>query len=85
MLVLLIDGRVNSVSRVYSDHFLSGLIPEGLRPSKQTNVSLAPYAGDWGRFQCRAAFYPDGRIRVSILSPQAITTGYTSQALCMPM
>lgn len=85
MLVLLIDGRVNSASRVYSDHFLSGLIPERLRPSRQTNVSFAPYAGDWGRFQCRAAFYPDGRVRISILSPQAISTGYTSQALCLPI
>ncbi len=85
MLVLLVDGRVDASSKVYRDHFLGGIIPEGLRPSRQTNVSFAPYAGDWGRFQCRAAFYPDGRIRVSIISPQAIATGYTSQAICVPI
>lgn len=78
-LVMRVSGNVSSSSRFFSDYYATGKIPKDKLPSTSVNCALAQYEGTWGRFCARGCILDDGRARLSLISPQAITTGYTSE------
>lgn len=78
-LVMRVSGNISSSSRFFSDYYTAGKIPKDKRPSTSVNCAFAPYEGTWGRFLARGCIMDDGRARLSLISPQAIQTGYTSE------
>ena len=78
-LVMRVSGNIYSSSRFFSDYCTTGKIPKDKMPSTSVNCALAQYEGTWGRFFARGCILDDGRARLSLVSPQAIQTGYTSE------
>lgn len=78
-LVMRVSGSINSTDKIFKDFYTSGKIPKDKLPSTSVNCALAQYEGTWGRFCARAGIMDDGRARLSIIAPQAIQTGYTTE------
>ena len=78
-LVMRVSGDVNSSSGLFTDYYTTGKIPKDKLPSKPVNCALAQYEGTWGRFCARGCILDDGRVRLSLIAPQSIQTGYTSE------
>ena len=78
-LVMRVSGNIYSSSRFFSDYYTTGKIPKDKLPSTSVNCALAQYEVTWGRFFARGCILDDGRARLSLVSPQAIQTGYTSE------
>lgn len=78
-LVMCVSGNVRSNVKFFADYYTTGKIPKDKLPSTSVNCALAQYEGTWGRFCARGCILDDGRARLSLISPQAIQTGYTSE------
>lgn len=78
-LVMRVSGNVSSTNRFFQDYYTTGKIPKDKLPSTSVNCALAQYEGTWGRFCARGCIVDDGRARLSLIAPQSITTGYTSE------
>ncbi len=78
-LVMRFSGNVKSTGKFFTDYYTTGKIPKDKLPSTSVNCALAQYEGTWGRFCARGCIVDDGRARLSLISPQAIQTGYTSE------
>lgn len=78
-LVMRFSGNVNSTGKFFTDYYTTGKIPKNKLPSTSVNCALAQYEGAWGRFCARGCIVDDGRARLSLIAPQAIHTGYTSE------
>ena len=78
-LVMRVDGNVDSANKIFADYYTIGKIPKDKRPSTSVNCALAQYEGTWGRFCARGCVMSDGRVRLSLIVPQAIHTGYTTE------
>lgn len=78
-LVMRFSGNVKSTGKFFADYYTTGKIPKDKLPSTSVNCALAQYEGTWGRFCARGCILSDGRTRLSLISPQAIQTGYTSE------
>lgn len=78
-LVMRVTGNVKSTAKFFVDYYTTGKIPKDKLPSTSVNCALAQYEGTWGRFCARACIVDDGRARLSLIAPQAIQTGYTSE------
>ena len=77
--VMRVSGNVKSTSKFFNDYYTTGKIPIDKLPSTSVNCALAQYEGTWGRFCARGCIVDDGRARLSLIAPQAIQTGYTSE------
>ena len=78
-LVMRFSGNVRSTDKFFADYYTTGKIPKDKLPSTSVSCALAQYEGTWGRFCARGCIVDDGRARLSIIVPQAIQTGYTSE------
>lgn len=78
-LVMRVSGNVKSTSKLFNDYYTTGKIPNDKLPSTSVNCALAQYEGTWGRFCARACILDDGHARLSLIAPQSIQTGYTSE------
>ncbi len=78
-LVMRVSGNISSTGKFFADYYTTGKIPKDKLPSMSVNCALAQYEGTWGRFCARGCILDDGRARLSLISPQAIQTGYTSE------
>lgn len=77
--VMRVSGNVKSTSKFFNDYYTTGKIPNDKLPSTSVNCALAQYEGTWGRFCARGSILDDGRVRLSLIAPQSIQTGYTSE------
>lgn len=78
-LVMRFSGNIRSAGKFFTDYYTTGKIPKDKLPSTPVNCALAQYEGTWGRFCARGCILDDGRASLSLISPQAIQTGYTSE------
>lgn len=78
-LVMRVNGNVKSTGKFFTDYYTTGKIPKDKLPPTSVNCALAQYEGTWGRFCARGCIVDDGRARLSLIAPQAIQTGYTSE------
>lgn len=78
-LVMRVDGNVKSTGKFFNDYYTTGKIPKDKLPSTSVNCALAQYEGTWGRFCARGCIASNGSVRLSLIAPQAIQTGYTSE------
>lgn len=78
-LVVKVNGRVGSSSRIFADYSTVSAIPAEKRPSTGVSAALPTYEGTWGRFSARLAILDNGKVRFTIQAPQNISTGYSAE------
>ena len=81
LLIVKVNGSVSSDQAISEDVYMTGRVPQGYRPASSTAVALPTYEGSWGRFSARLSVMDDGRVRLTVQSPQAISTGYGAQSM----
>lgn len=81
LLIVKVNGSVSSDQAISEDVYTTGRVPQGYRPASSTAVALPTYVGSWGRFSARLSVMDDGRVRLTVQSPQAISAGYGAQSM----
>ena len=78
-LVMRVNGHFSTTVKFFQDYYTTNKIPKDKLPSVSVNCALPAYEGTWGRFCARGCILDDGRARLSLMVPQAMNTGYTSE------
>lgn len=78
-LVMRVNGSFSTNAQFFQDYYTTNKIPKDKLPSVSVNCALPAYEGTWGRFCARGCILDDGSARLSLMVPQAMHTGYTSE------